>query len=419
MTLTTEFNCQNNGSGKLYSNAVAADFYTYTAQLLKDGWERYYSSNEYGNLCAAYKKGNRSTYVYYMSGTGELRTVSDDYTEIPSYIAEATVCDTTLINVGFDFSDKAAGTSGSALSKTAIGQSQVLILEDGSYVIVDGGSSFDPAANSTPDALHGQVADSLYSLLQSENKSTDGKIVIAAWIFTHLHRDHCTTFERFSISYGDKVNLKHIIYNYPWTSQMYLQTSGKYTSENPHEILKLIADEYYGGAPSVFVPRTGQKIRLGSWEMEVLTTYENIYPSVLENGNDCSMVFRLRAYDHSDSRPSVLFLGDIYEATSAQLLAFYGENLRTLIVQAAHHGFKDGGSQALYNAIKAEHVIWTNSYASWCPAQGVNSSVVPDWITCATDNAVSAYPQCDENEKAVNHYLTFEDGKVTATQAAQ
>ena len=58
----------------------------------------------------------------------------------------------------------------------AIGQGQLFTLADGSFILVDGG-------HQTYDA------EQVYRAMKYLNERPDGKIVIAAWILTHDHRD--------------------------------------------------------------------------------------------------------------------------------------------------------------------------------------------------------------------------------------
>ena len=57
----------------------------------------------------------------------------------------------------------------------------IITLEDGSFIVIDGGSN------------GGSNVELLHKKLQELNKR-EGTPVIAAWYLTHIHQDHCPAF---------------------------------------------------------------------------------------------------------------------------------------------------------------------------------------------------------------------------------
>ena len=127
--------------------------------------------------------------------------MSEGFTDLPqfSYAPTEKVARAQITQLSFDESVKNRGMG------------YVITLEDGSYLIVDGGMNQAGGG--------GQDEVMLYNYLQSHNQRTDGKIVIAAWVFTHEHDDHVSLFLDFSSLYAKTVVLETILWNF---TQSYL-----------------------------------------------------------------------------------------------------------------------------------------------------------------------------------------------------
>ena len=85
------------------------------------------------------------------------------------------------------------------------GMSYVIRLSDGRFIIIDGGWDYP------------EDAKRLYEVLQSS--SADGKIVIAAWIFTHMDCDHYRCINVFTESYSRDITVQKFMFNFPSKSK--------------------------------------------------------------------------------------------------------------------------------------------------------------------------------------------------------
>ena len=79
------------------------------------------------------------------------------------------------------------------------GMAYVIQLDDGRFVIVDGGEHFD--------------VDGARVFRYLCEKAQGEKPVIAAWFFTHGHRDHIKLAARFMEEYKNDVEIQTIAYN--------------------------------------------------------------------------------------------------------------------------------------------------------------------------------------------------------------
>ena len=254
-------------------------------------------------------------------GETELPTLEDPYTKI-------TETSFTIM----DLNDEAGN----------FGNSFIITLEDGSFLVYDGGN----LAGNTD-------AKELYDLLVKLNKR-EGKPVIAAWVLTHQHNDHKRNFNQMTKQYGSQIILEKVIYNVPSISEFYNSGNTDFFYQNGHidDICKRMGAKKYQ-------LHTGQKMTIRNLVLEVIFTQEDIYPVSPYPFNNSSMVTR---FEIGGQR--VTILGDA-QATAAKIMAqMYGETLKSDIVQVAHHG-GNGCTTELYELLAPRILIWPTDQANF------------------------------------------------------
>ena len=207
----------------------------------------------------------------------------------------------------------------------------VFRLEDGRFIIVDGGySTFS--------------VNKLYKTLRSLHVN-DGKITIAAWIFTHPHSDHTGGFTTLSTtSIKRKIVVENFIHHFASDAQHnYFGSSGTAAAVRA-------AMRGYKGA-NVIKAHSGQIFNFSGMEIEMLYTYADMEPEWLDEMNTTSLVFRVTAKDNS-----IMVLGDASNRTFEYLIDTYGDYMESDMVQVAHHGYN--GVAKLYHHIDADVVLW-------------------------------------------------------------
>ncbi|MBQ8212981.1 MAG: MBL fold metallo-hydrolase [Clostridia bacterium] len=391
----------NNGIVLSYEN-VSSDVYdSYLALLEANGYTSYYSRQASNNRFAGYCKGNEGVWVYYLADLQELRVTLEPYSPIPTFSADgAKVTEASLVQFGLQYTSIDKGPT--------LGMSYVITLEDGRYVIVDGGRD-DGGSSEYPD-YYG-LAEKLYQFLAVNNKRSDGKIKIAAWILTHSHSDHYDTFQEFGEKYGKTVELEYLLWNIPTDhSVLYAENVDTYLNSNAGKY------QSYFENSKVYTLHTGYAFSVGGVEFEFLSTYEDMYPNALTEMNNTCLTFRATFNSGDTDEAKAIFLADIYKAHGDRLAAMWGDYLKTDIVQVAHHGWDNGGSQALYEKINANYALWSNSnqhlnhssaYGNYIyrMLRGINSNVL-------------FYANCDNSGNPINTTVTF-DGGITCTKSAQ
>ena len=219
------------------------------------------------------------------------------------------------------------------------GLSYVLTLDDGRFIVYDGGYSY-PRANDD---------EIIYEFLRDNNR-LGGKPVIAAWVLTHSHNDHYGAFTSFSERFADRVILETVVAN---TAPAYCYTKG----HDPMLEDMTVFTKRFGAATRQIRPHIGQMLYFGAVEIEVIHTHEQFHFNGLElnQENSASLVTRV----HMDGKTFFL-AADAMEAVSVQMVEIYGAALKSDFFQINHHGNR-GGKVELYEAIAPSYAFWNTS----------------------------------------------------------
>ena len=246
-----------------------------------------------------------------------------------------------------------------------IGQCQIFTLADGSFIVYDGGLALD--------------AMQVYHALEQLNERKDGKIVVAAWIFTHGHNDHVNAFHALAdTEYAAQIELERLVCNpaadtYSWRS---LKDPYGYALglEDIHERKLQASIDKFGGDTQIIHPHMGQKLYLRNAVVEVLYSVdEDLYPVMLNNSNDSSLITRVWL-----GGQKTLMLGDAAKDTAISvLIPLFSEVLKdNEIMQVAHHGL-GGISSKFYPLTDATIAIWTTTQSTY---EAYHTNIVHKYI---------------------------------------
>lgn len=327
-----------------HEGAAKEDYDVYGAALLSDGYRKHAEFAEGAVHAATYYNDRAVISLSFAESDGILRAVVEpaENTELPS-VTPVPCGDLPIL----------FRQEGDLFEKTDCGMSYIFRLADGKFFVIDGGWN-------TPG-----IADRLYDILarMAEGK----KPVIAAWIFTHAHVDHIGAFFDFARDYADKVKLETVIYSFPGESRL-AEMGDTLVASCVAKWRQTVA--LFEGA-KIIKARTGQRFYLSGLTVEILFSFEDYnMPHPLHNFNDTSLVFRVRV-----AGQKWMFLGDIAESGAPIFCARYGAGLESDVVQVAHHGYP-GGTDAMYDLIKAPMVLWPAPLvAPWGPLRYAD----PEW----------------------------------------
>jgi len=263
-----------------------------------------------------------------------------------------------------------------------VGMGYILQLEDGRFIIVDGGSYH--SENYTREILYETLSE-LHKRATGAAPSESNPLHIAAWLVTHSHGDHYVNMNSFLSKYVPKkvIKMDYLIGNFPEVSTIYpvgSDTTGMGGSTRA-TMLKHFTDA--GVTPFKYVKvHTGMSLYFANLKMEIVMTYEDHAPFRITNSNDTNTVTKwtIASSDaasgkitastakNDPTKTTWMMLGDSCIYASRWMCAMWGGTynastkyydgsyLKTDMVQLAHHG-NIGCEVALYKTIQAA-VVW-------------------------------------------------------------
>ncbi len=304
----------------------------YNDKLYKCGFTRYTDNEINGNLFYTFTNDSYAVTNIFLKCSGEMRIIVESLsaTSLPGLTEDDTgnrdISVTSLVTqIGLEVPGNTEDYQN--------GMSYVIRLEDGSFIIIDGGH--DRAAN----------ANNLYKILRSQAPDANN-IVVAAWIFTHAHTDHMGTFRNFT-AYGKYVKVEKFIFNF--TDENKPESEAlmfEYITGTKKEIADVFPDA------KVYKAHPGQIYHIRNAEIEILYSLELLTPDDLSNYNRTSLMFTVQLEGEK-----LMFLGDCTVESSDLVCRMYDKMLACDFVQVGHHGYS-GGSTELYALIDPTYVLW-------------------------------------------------------------
>lgn len=321
----------------IYRETTAQDYVDYCNQLKGSGYRLTDSLQIGNNRYSTFTSANGLTQVEYTDYNKTVAIVTDPLKSTAVKESEPMewekVTENRLTVLSLDYSGNESS------------EGFVLTLEDGRFVIIDGGVGADSSI--------------LWNYLQNNNKRTDG-VKIAAWILSHSHPDHYGCFEMFANTHGSDVTVEYVIAN-PVTAAIC-------TQENTGFLLNSLKDSMkkLGGNPVFVKAHTGQTFTFCNVDFEMLYTQESMISgevTTTANQNETSLVFRMKANDKT-----VLFLNDIESCTKI-LNYLYGSELKADIMQVNHHGYSASRdvnvTRTEFDAVDPQYIIFCSKESAF------------------------------------------------------
>ena len=310
-------------------NTSRGDFLKYVKSLTGAGFTEYSYRQAGKMLYAIYGNEDTILHLSFNSLAREVRIAVEEaydrtiFTEQPY----EKICEPSVSMIGQEFTDS---TDPSAVP-VSNGLCLVFRLEDGRFIIVDSGATV-------------KSVNLLYRTLQKLHVN-EGKITVAAWILTHPHGDHTGGFQYLSTTaLKNQIVVENIIHHFASDAQHEaIKTAG--TSANARLAMKRFS------AANIIKAHSGQVIQAGGAEVEMLFTYADMEPMMLDQMNTTSLILRVTVQGNS-----VMVLADTTSRAINHIYKVYGNYLKGDMVQLAHHGVN--GGVLLYQTIDADVVLW-------------------------------------------------------------
>lgn len=230
----------------------------------------------------------------------------------------------------------------------------ILETSDNKTVVIDGGTEED--------------AENLINWINKQGGKVD------AWFITHPHIDHIGAF--MNIVENTEIPIENI-----YLSINELDWYKQYEPSRINEIEKFFNILNNSRiSQNIHEATLGQNIEIDNIRFEILGVKN---PEIIQNAvNNSSMVIKMYV-----SNKTVLFLGDTGEESGEKLLKEQGENLKSDIVQMAHHG-QNGVTEDVYKVINPSICLWPTPEWLWNNDSGGGEDSGP-WKTKITRSWMS------------------------------
>ena len=225
-------------------------------------------------------------------------------------------------------------------SAESSGMGYIFRLEDGSFIVYDGGYK----------------SDAKDFLITISKLNLNDQLHVRAWIITHDHSDHYAAFNEIAKSFARRLKIDYVMYS-PTTSEE--STVINYYKE------QIFADvAKFSGAKLISV-HAGMTFNILNVKLEILQTPEVLsVHGKITDFNDTSIISRIVSADGS-----AIMLADACGRSADWLVKNIGDGLKSDIVQVAHHGVETG-SIPLYDKIAAPMVFWPCDHVLFASQRG-------------------------------------------------
>lgn len=265
-----------------------------------------------GNIYAAYQNKTGGIFLNYYHALKEINIAIEENCRYFDYID---TCGEAVVDPQI-----------TQLYMDDFGMSYAVRLSDGRFLVIDGGYNLQRDAQ---------------RLLQCLQEGTAYPTpVVAAWLFTHPHRDHYHCFNTFVELYGDKVKIEKVLYNFPEADDFahYPELKNEdWRLEHSSDVynIPLMKRNVEKLGISTYMVHTGQVYQIGDAVCEILSCMDDT-------------IFRTRDVNASSVVVRMELGGQVilWAADAAfdldRLPQRYGSYLKADIMQVPHHGFGCG-----------------------------------------------------------------------------
>ena len=323
------------------------EFDSYLKKLTESGYTCYTTNEIKSNKFATYTNESYTLTVGYYNYEASARLIIEPLAEaVPLEAAKYEKVTTSQITMlGLEYK-----TTNSYKSN---GLSMLIRLEDGSFIIIDGGFNRASCSNNLAAEIRKQA---------SKYAKNDKDIRIAAWIITHAHGDHSGmissrsdafkgfTVENFLVNFiSDSERQKAI-------SEYIAKGATNWSNGEGGGYASVLSSAENLGA-KVRIVHVGQNYYFADAKLEVLYTIESFGPSVCNAFNTTSLIIKATI-----SGTTFMITGDATGAGMQIAANMFGDYLKSDIVQVSHHGYttwgNDSGTIAAYVKMAPTTLLW-------------------------------------------------------------
>ncbi len=236
-------------------------------------------------------------------------------------------------------------------------------LEDGRFIVVDGGHN--EASN----------AALFVNTIKEQSKDYTTTPTVAAWIATHAHGDHIGMLTRQYITLKTaNIRIERFFFNC-MSDIEYKRMLSEGSGENESEE-KTTRSAYFGlisimmsnFSSEIYKPHVGQVYRFANSSIEMLYTLESYAPNICGTMNTSSVIAKITITDSKTGKETVyMSTGDTTYIGMDIARKMFGDYLKSDIVQVSHHGFSSGTGadaymRAAYSKMNAALILLPNGH---------------------------------------------------------
>ncbi len=346
----------------IVGNVTVDSYNAYISKLESEGYTKYTSNDISGNLFTTLYNKDYTLNVGYYKPYDECRIIMEPFSEETLIGLEAdnkytAVTTSQVTMLGCEYINGEGKNVGNGLSL-------LFRLADGSFVIVDGAHSGSSAtwANNLINAITEQAKD----------YATGKDIRIAAWFVSHAHGDHNGMLNKEYAKFSNKFTVERVIANFMTDAERERSMASTYSKNwskgeggNDDGTRNAAA----GMGADFIVCHVGQRFYLADTVFEVLYTVESYGPQVVNALNTSTILVRAITTDAQGNSSTTMIMGDVTGPAMAICNKMYGADMRSQVVQVAHHGYTTWGNDSAmataYRYMQPEIVLWPQGLSAF------------------------------------------------------
>ncbi len=358
-TFTATYQTNTNCDEIILEDVTVEGYNAYISKLESSGFTKYTSNDMSGNLFTTLYNKDYTLNVGYYKPYDECRIIMEPFSEKTLIGLESdnkytavTTSQVTMVGCEYQKSDGSSVGNGLCL---------IFRLADGSFVIVDG--SFNRATN----------ANNIVNIIteQAKEYATGKDIRIAAWFVSHAHGDHNGTLNSQTTAFK-KFTVERVIANFMTDAERERSMGSSYSGnwsngEGGSDDSTRNAAAALGA--DFIVCHVGQRFYLADTVFEILYTVESYGPTVVNALNTSTILVRAITTDTKGNTSTTMVMGDVTGPAMAICNKMYGNDMRSQIVQVAHHGYTTWGNDSAmatgYKYMSPEIVLWPQGTAAF------------------------------------------------------
>ncbi|MBQ9080176.1 MAG: hypothetical protein IJY27_03805 [Clostridia bacterium] len=369
-TFNCTYECGGNATLVLINDTTPEEYSAYLTKLDGDGWEQYTTNTVSDNQFATYNNDKYTINLGYYDYEDSVRIIIEPRA-LPVGLKEDNVYEkvttSQITMLGLEYTHATTG------ERASNGQSMIIRLEDGRFIIMDGGFN-DNGGSKSGDLLIAALKEQSKDYLKSGEK-----ITIAAWIITHAHGDHCgMIIEQYSKFKG--MIVEKFLVNFMSDSErnraINSSTYGKNWNDTEGSMWTKVITAAKALKADVHYVHVGQIFYEANVRMDILYTIESFAPKICNALNTTSLTIKM-TFDTGDT---FLMTGDNTGNGMEIAAKTFDDYMQCDMLQVAHHGGTPWGNESglitAYKTVAPETLLWPRGSSSFANAKAKNYNMV-------------------------------------------